>query len=716
MTGVPANAGLLPERVEKAAQERIEAGTYQTLVFGVVDGGKSEVQVFGVLDDGKAPDGDTVYEIGSITKTFTAALLAQAVLSGRVTLDTPVAQLLPDFNIPSRGGKEITLGALATHRSGLPRMPSNLHNPFGGYDSAKLKAFLAGYKLPRDPDAAYEYSNLGFGLLGYALAQSEQTTYGAMSDKEIFMPLGMTMSGTVLTDAMRAHLAPPGKAARNLDFGILAGAGAILSTANDMLRYLKADMGVDPAPLAAAMKFAQQPRRDIGKAARIGLAWMTTKKGIVWHDGSTDGYTSFLGFTADGRRGVVVFTNTDANVDDLGLATLDGAATLAATFKAIVLPGAALDEYVGAYKLADKFVLTVFRTDDGLSAQATGQGAFPIFPSAPNEFFAKVAGISISFTRDSDGAVKGLVLHQNGDRAAPKLSASKSPLVVLDDYVGTYKLADEVLLKVFRTDEGLFAEATGQDAFPIFPSAPNEFFAKVAGIGISFTRDTNGVVSGLVLHQNGDTPAPKLSASELPPELREIALDAATLGGYTGKYQFDFGVVLDLALKSGHLEAQLTGQSAFPIFASARDRFFYMAANAQLTFERDAGGKVIAVVLHQNGRDMRAPRMTAQMSAFERPREAQEIALDAATLGDYAGKYRFDFGAILDVTLRSGHLEAQLAGQYAFPIFASARDRFFYKVVDAQLAFERDAGGKVIAVVLHQNGRDMRAPRMATQP
>jgi serine-type D-Ala-D-Ala carboxypeptidase/endopeptidase len=181
MTSMPANAGLLPERVEKAAQERIAAGTYQTLVFGVVDGDKSEVVAFGKLDDGRAPDGDTIYELGSVTKTFTATLLARAVLSGRVTLDTPVAQLLPDFKIPSRGGKEITLGDLGTQHSGLPRMPSNflprdLANPYADYDAAKLRAFLAGHRLPRDPGAVYEYSNLGFGLLGYALAQLEHTT------------------------------------------------------------------------------------------------------------------------------------------------------------------------------------------------------------------------------------------------------------------------------------------------------------------------------------------------------------------------------------------------------------------------------------------------------------------------------------------------------------------------------------------------------------
>jgi serine-type D-Ala-D-Ala carboxypeptidase/endopeptidase len=523
--------GLLPERVENAAQERIAAGTYQTLVFGVVEGDKSEVVAFGQLSDGKAPDGDAVYEIGSVTKTFTATLLAQLVLSGRVTLDTPVAQLLPDFKIPSRGGKEITLGDLGTQHSGLPRMPSNFlprdpANPFADYDAAKLKAFLAGYELPRDPGATYEYSNLGFGLLSYALARLENTTYSAVTNEEILKPLGMTMTGMVFTEAMRAHLAPghvyTGEAAKNWDLDALAGAGAIRSTANDMLRYLKANMGVDASPLAAAMKLARQPRRDMGKTIRIGLAWMTTDKGVVWHNGETGGYRSFLGFTADGRRGVVILANTDADADDLGFATLDANAPLAPN-KAIVLPNPSLDDYIGTYKLADKF-----------------------------------------------------------------------------------------LLKVFRMNDGLFVRATGQVAIPIFPSAQNEFFAKVAGISLSFTRDPNGVVSGLVLHQNGDHAAPKLSASELPPEPKEIEIDAAVLGDYVGKYQLNSGAVVDFALRGDHLETQIAGQPAFQIFASAKDKFFLKVVDAQLDFERDAGGKVVAVVLHQNGRDFRGPRMTAQ--------------------------------------------------------------------------------------------------------
>jgi hypothetical protein len=290
-----------------------------------------------------------------------------------------------------------------------------------------------------------------------------------------------------------------------------------------MLRYLRANIGIDQSPLAAAMKLAQRPRLDMAKTTRIGLAWMTTDRGIVWHNGQTGGYRSFLGFTADGRRGVVILANTAVDADDLGFATLDTGVPLAPVRTAVVLPDASLDDYVGTYKLSDKFLLKVFRVNDGLFAQATGQGPIPIFPSAPNEFFAKVVGASISFTRDPNGVVNGLVLHQNGDRAAPKLSAS-----------------------------------------------------------------------------------------ELPAEPKEIAIDAATLGDYVGRYQFDFDALLDVVLKNDHLEAQLTGQPAFPIFASAKGKFFYRVVDAQLDFERDAGGKVVAVVLHQNGRDMRAPRMTTQ--------------------------------------------------------------------------------------------------------
>jgi serine-type D-Ala-D-Ala carboxypeptidase/endopeptidase len=259
------------------------------------------------------------------------------------------------------------------------------------------------------------------------------------------------------------------------------------------------------------------------KTGRIGLAWMTTPKGIIWHSGGTGGYRSFLGFTADGRRGVVILTNTAVDVDDLGFATLNADAPLAPTYQAIVLPSASLD-----------------------------------------------------------------------------------------DFVGTYKVSDRLLLKVFRKGDALFAQATGQAEIPIFASAPNEFFARIPGISATFTRDLNGMVNGLVLHQNGDHAAPKLHESELPAEPVAIEINPATLTDYVGHYKFDFGAEFDVSLKGDHLEAQLTAQPAFPIFASARDKFFYKVVDAQLAFARDADDKVVAVFLHQNGRDRRASRIPAQ--------------------------------------------------------------------------------------------------------
>lgn len=334
-----AQPAVLPARVEAVAKDRVAAGIYPTLVFGIVDGGKSAVRAFGTLDGSRQPDGDTVYEIGSITKTFTATLLADAVLDKRVSLDTPVQQLLPGFRIPQRGGKQITLGLLASQYSGLPRMPNNFRpndpaNPYADYGAARLGAFLASYELPRNPGQSYEYSNLGFGLLGYALSNAAYTSYGELVKRKLLAPLAMNSSGTGLSDAMRAHLAighdPAGHPVENWDFDALAGAGSLRSTPKDMLRYLEANMGVAQGPASAAMRLAQAPRLDARETGgRIGLAWMTTDRGVVWHNGGTGGYRSFIGWSADRQHGVVVLTNAQVSVDDLGFAVLDAAAPLA---------------------------------------------------------------------------------------------------------------------------------------------------------------------------------------------------------------------------------------------------------------------------------------------------------------------------------------------------------------------------------------------------
>jgi len=524
-TVAAADPVVLLARIAKVAQQYADAGVYPAMVVVMVDGGHAQVAGFGKLADGRAPDGDTVFEIGSVTKTFTALLLAREVEAKTVSLDTPVATLLPDFKIPSRHGKPITLGLLAEQFSGLPRLPGNLQpadlgNPYADYGRDRLKAFLAGYMLPRDPGAAYEYSNLGFGLLGEALAQHAKLSYGELLQREVLAPLGMQSSGAELTSAMRARLAPghdeEGGVARHWHWDVLAGAGTLLSTGDDMSRYLQANMGLLKTPLAAAMRLAHEPRRDIGGGDRIGLAWMThhTAQGdVIWHNGETGGYSSFIGFTSDGRRGVAILTNATGAPQDLGFAALLPSAPLPVVRKAITMSPAQLDAYVGQYTLAPGVALNVFRRAGQLFAQATGQGAFPLFASAPDAFFARIAPITIDFERAADGKVGALTLHQNGhDSHAPRMDSatatSGTPSVKLDpallhDYVGHYALGAGAEFAITVQHDQLYVQLTGQAAYPVYAKAKDHFFYTVVDAQLDFERDASGKVDALVLHQNG---------------------------------------------------------------------------------------------------------------------------------------------------------------------------------------------------------------------
>lgn len=520
-------AGLVPDRITQAIQQRIAAGQCPVLVVAVVDGEKSEVVAFGKLPNGKPATADTVFEIGSATKTFTATLLAKAVVNGQVRLDQPVAQLVPRWTIPSRGGKQITLGDIAAQRSGLPRLPANLApkdagNPYADYDVEMMKSFLASYTPPRDPDVSYEYSNFGFGLLGTALGEHAGKTYPLLLKDEVLTPLGMTHSSAA--NATTPELAPgrieTGEPAHNWDFQAIAGAGALRSSGNDMLRYLKANMNPDNPSLGKAMALAQTPRAVVDAGSHIGLAWMITdKNGIVWHNGMTGGYASFVGFTADRKHGVVVLTNAAQSVDDIGFATLSPEMPLATTQKIVVLSDAALDEYAGVYKLSDNFSIRVFRDKQQLYTQGTGQGPILVFPSAKDEFFARAISGSLSFKRDASGKVGGLVLHQNGDREAVRQPDEPTVTIdpaILKDYEGKFQLTPDAVFDVVAKDGKLFVQLTGQPGIEIYPSAKDKFFYKVVDAKIDFERDASGKVVALILRQNGqDMRSPRIGADKL---------------------------------------------------------------------------------------------------------------------------------------------------------------------------------------------------------
>ena len=415
-------------------QDRIDTKRAVGIVAAILDHGRSRIYTAGSSGAPGVPlDGNTVFEIGSITKVFTASLLADMVARGEVKLDDPVAKYLPQsVRVPSRNGKQITLLDLATQSSGLPRMPNNFtpadnNNPYADYTVAQLYAFLSSYELPRDIGVQYEYSNLGVGLLGHALALRGGKTYEDLVTERILRPLGMSDTRIVLSPAMKARLAPGhsagGSVVANWDLPTLAGAGALRSTANDMLKFLAANLDSTSAPLGRVLATTHFARRDVnGAQMRIGLNWHILSAfglPVVWHNGGTGGYRTFIGFDEANKRGAVVLSNQSVSPDDIGFHLLDERSPLAPppstkVHTEIAVDPAVLDTYVGVYQLAPTFAITITREGASLYGQATGQPRFQLFAEAPTEFFLKDVDAQITFEKDPAGKVTRLILHQGG--------------------------------------------------------------------------------------------------------------------------------------------------------------------------------------------------------------------------------------------------------------------------------------------------------------
>ena len=536
----PPNSPVPPDsEIRKILVERIDSFHQGVgIVVGVVEPKGRRVVAYGSLDKGdpRPLNGDTIFEIGSATKVFTSLLLADMVQRGEVALADPVAKYLPaEVKVPERGGRAITLVDLSTHTSGLPRMPSNFNpkdpaNPYADYTTELLFQFISSYQLTRDIGSQFEYSNLGGGLLGQALAHRAGVDYEALVRSRITGPLGMNSTGITLSPEMKARLALGHNdklvTVPNWDLPALAGAGALRSSVNDMLTFLAANLGYVKSPLAPAMAAMLSVRRPTGApgGGEIGLGWLITKPSedeIVWHNGGTGGYRSFIGYDAKSRVGVVVLSNTftGSGVDDIGMHLLDSHAPLLPPpkeHKEITVDPKIFDGYVGQYQLAPNFILTVTREGDQLFTQATGQSKVQVFPESERDFFLKVVDAQIAFETDANGRATSLTLHQNGaNMPAKRIEGEVAPAApkehkeitvdpkLFDGYVGQYQLAPNFILTITREGDQLYAQATDQPKVPIFPESERDFFYKIVDAQITFESDASGRATSLTLHQNG---------------------------------------------------------------------------------------------------------------------------------------------------------------------------------------------------------------------
>jgi serine-type D-Ala-D-Ala carboxypeptidase/endopeptidase len=414
------------------------------IVVGVIEPKGRRIVAYGspAKDDKRPLNGDTIFEIGSMTKVFTSLVLMDMVQKGEVALTDPVAKYLPaTVKVPERNGKQITLQDLSTQSSGLPRMPTNFHpkdetNPYVDYTPELLYQFLSGYTLTRDIGSKYEYSNLGVGLLGHALSRRAGMSYEAMVKSRVCDPLDMNSTRVAFSPDMKARLAighdADGKAVANWDLNALSGAGALRSSANDILTFLAANLGYTKTPLAAAMAQEISIRRPTGNPdLEIAYAWhIQTKNGnsIIWHNGGTGGYRTYMGFDPKTRVGVVVLSNisTAAGTDDIGRHLLDASYPLIKTPKEVTVDPKGLDNYVGSYQLAPTMILAVSRDGDQMFVQLTGQPKFQLFSEAPGKFFLKVVDAQLTFNTDAQGKATEAILHQGGrDMTAKRIDEAQ---------------------------------------------------------------------------------------------------------------------------------------------------------------------------------------------------------------------------------------------------------------------------------------------------
>lgn len=434
---------LIEQRVQTIAGPEGGMG----IVVGVLDEHGPRVIAYG--DTGGADrqplNGDTAFEIASVTKVFTALLLVDMVRTRDFKLTDRVAKYLPKGTVlPERNGRAITLVDLATHTSGLPFMPDNLsalmESQASNYSKADLYRFIAAQTLQHDIGSEWDYSNLDYWLLQEAIATRGRGDFEQLLQKRVIAPLGLQSTAITPSADLKARAAvghdaamqPAPPFASMPVFNLMPAAGGMLSTPNDLLRFLGVAMGYEDSKLAPTMAKLLLTRRPAGKNQQA-LGWLTKGEGedeIVFHDGGSFGFASALAWQPQRRVGVVVLMNQAGDVDDIARHLLDPSVPLdqpvAARHTEIALDAATLDAYVGRYDLEDEGVTTIARDGTLLTIELPASWGLPklqLHAENQRAFFATLVSLRVTFEVDASNRVTGM--HVQPPRSQRSIPASR---------------------------------------------------------------------------------------------------------------------------------------------------------------------------------------------------------------------------------------------------------------------------------------------------
>jgi D-alanyl-D-alanine-carboxypeptidase/D-alanyl-D-alanine-endopeptidase len=465
---------------------------------------------------------DAAFEIGSVSKTMTAALLAELILQDKGSLDDPLASWLPPgTQVPDYQGQPILLRHVVTHTSGLPALPARLgatsmDNPYANLDEAALLASLGDAKLSAAPGTQFEYSNFASMLLSYAVARRAGSDLETLARKQLFAPLGMD---NAYIDDKPAHVraaighAPNRQPTSAWNFATnLAGVGGVRATLDDMVRYVQGGLGWTDAPILPALELTHQP---LSEQPPMGMNWMLAQVGdrnVLVHEGGTGGFSAFVSLDPQRERGVVILSDTTWNsigsLGSLGLHLVDASLPLGKPRREVAAEPALLAALAGEYQLQGGMKMRLRQRDGQLTIQAAGQGEYVMGHDDAGDFYPlqldavlrpqRKADGSYGFTWTQMGAVLPATRVDSAKAAVPALSPAD-----LEAYAGDYPLMPSFALSVREQDGQLQAQATGQGAFPLQAAAPDTFEAPAFGIEIRFERGGDGQVESLELHQGG---------------------------------------------------------------------------------------------------------------------------------------------------------------------------------------------------------------------
>lgn len=323
----------LQARVDKFCNKYIADGKSVGLCVGIIQGDTVYIKGYGYTDKTtrKVPDANTIFEIGSISKVFTAEMTQLLVEQGQLQWSDSISMHLPQ-GVKLPVADSTTLQHLATHTSGFPRLPeswfsamTNECDPYSTLTTQHLLDYLqhATDKRKPGPDA-YDYSNLGMGLLGHILEWKTDKPYDSLLQTLICRPLGLTHTTSnyvVDTANFATGYDEQAKPTCHWQFPIIPGAGALRSDMNDMIRFLQANIRNSTA-LEQSLHRTQEPVAEY-PGGQMGLGWHIDKTegallgvwDIIWHNGGTGGFRSYMGYDPATKRGIVVWANQSS--DDL---------------------------------------------------------------------------------------------------------------------------------------------------------------------------------------------------------------------------------------------------------------------------------------------------------------------------------------------------------------------------------------------------------------